>query len=238
MTPRTCIIVDDEPMAVKVLESHFSQLPSWRVSQTFTSASAATDYLQRHRADLLLLDIQMPGLSGLHLLGSLPHPIPTILTTAHREYALESYEFQVVDYLLKPIGIDRLLKALAKLPATKETATQPTASSTLPPSDFIYLKSDRQYVKVQLSEILYVEALKNHLLIHCRDKRYTTLMTLGELADKLPSDQFMRCHRSFLLSLAHIESFDHSGVHIQGQRLPLGRLYKQQVLERLRGFVV
>ncbi len=236
-----CLIVEDEAMAVKVLESHIRQLPDLEIVGVHYNAMDALADLQRRRVDLLFLDIQMPKLSGLSLLKSLHRLPPVILTTAYREYALDGFELDVVDYLLKPISFERFVRAVHKV-----YRLQPDAFTTPPPEQqnakaepgFIYIKHQRTFTKILLDDIIYLESIKNHVRLVTTNETYLPLISLSELAQKLPSGRFVRIHRSFIVALAHVQQYTTAHVHTPVKVLPIGRQHKEEVLRRLGDFVV
>jgi DNA-binding LytR/AlgR family response regulator len=236
-----CIIVDDEEMAIKVIASHIAQVKELEISGTYSNAVAAFTALQQQQADLLFLDIQMPGMTGLTLIQSLTKPPPVILTTAHREFALESYDLNVTDYLLKPISFERFLKAVGKiLQRGKPGLGMPYNNTALltEQEPFIYIKSDRQFVKVLLDEILYIESIKNHIKIITTRGSHFTLMSISEIEEKLPMQRFLRIHRSFIVSVSKIEKFTYAALTVAKQELPVGELYKADVLKRLNQHLI
>jgi DNA-binding LytR/AlgR family response regulator len=209
--------------------------------------------LQHQKIDLLFLDIQMPQMTGFGLLRSLNHHPYVILTTAHREFALESYDFQVMDYLLKPISFDRFLKTLSKIyrfqhkpeQNIEQNSIQNTENQNNTPqihttqeAPFIYIKSERQFVKVLLDEILYIESVKNHVQIFTETGNYFTLLSISEIEEKLPPQRFIRIHRSFLVATAKITQFTHSNLNIGDALLPIGQLYKNEVLKKLNQHLI
>lgn len=232
-----CMIVDDEKMAIKVIENHINYIKGLEVASVHYNAMDAFSALQQEAVDILFLDIQMPKMSGLSLLRSLPSKPHVILTTAHREFALESYELEVVDYLLKPISLERFTKAMGKVFRLEQKQFQiqsivPPTPSTLE-APFIYIKSDRQFVKILLDDILYIESIRNHILIVTESKKYTTLLSLSQIEEKLPPQRFLRIHRSYIIACAKIDQFSHSNITIGSKLLPIGNLYKNEVLKRL-----
>jgi len=237
-----CLIIDDEPLAIKVIEKHLSKLDGYEVMATFNSALPAYNYLQKHPVDLLFLDIEMPNLSGFNFLKTLQHHPNIIITTAHRDYAIDSYEYCITDYLLKPISFERLLKAISKL--GEPVATPVYAESTIATSisstnrDYVFIKVDRQNVKVYLEEILYIESLKNHVKVVLPNQRLVTMVNMQEMEQKLEKEKFIRVHRSFIVALDKIESFTNSGLQIGEQMIPIGRSYKLPVMEQLNKFLL
>lgn len=236
-----CLIIEDEPLAIKVIEKHLSKLDGYEVMATFNTALPAYNYLQNHQIDLLFLDIEMPNLSGFNFLKTLQHHPNIIITTAHREYAIDSYDYCITDYLLKPISFERLLKAISKIGDTNPTTYSESIATTTPPSnnrDYVYIKVDRQNVKVYLEEILYVESVKNHVKIVLPHQSYLTLLNMQKIENKLDKEHFIRVHRSFIVALNKIQSFNNSSIQIGKQFIPIGRSYKLPVLDQLNRFLL
>lgn len=233
-----CIIVDDEAMAVRVLENYVLQIKGLHLSGTFSNALDAFAALQEQETDLLFLDIQMPVMSGLGLLRSLPKPPAVILTTAHREFALESYDYSVVDYLLKPIAFERFLKAVGKVLHNDLLPASSSATAETQEAPFIYVKSDRQFVKILLDDVLYMESIKNHVQIVTTKGKHITLMTISEMEEKLPPQRFIRVHRSFIVALMKIEQFSHTNLTAGNHLIPIGDLYKSLVMRKLSEHLV
>ncbi len=230
-----CIIVDDEEMAVKVIENHISHIKSLEVVGIYYNAMDAFSALQNQEVDLLFLDIQMPKMTGLSLLRTLPHPPQVILTTAFREFALEGYELDIVDYLLKPISFDRFMKAIGKV--KKREKENQLLSYSVPEAQqspaFFYVKSDRQYKKILLDEVLYIESLRNHIKIQTTSGSVITLLGIGEIEKKLPPQHFIRIHRSYITSLSKIQQFSPTQVKVVDKILPIGNQYRKEVFRRL-----
>ena len=233
-----CIIVDDEPLALDVLETFVERLDNLELVCRCSNAVEAYNCLQNEHIDLIFLDIQMPKLTGIEFLKSLPNPPKVIFTTAYRDYALDSYELNAVDYLLKPIAFDRFLKAVAKVtPAEpKGMAAIPAAAAQAEPDykeAFIYLKADKKMVKVMLSDILYIESLKDYIRVKTDTKEIISYQKISFLEEKLPADKFLRIHRSFIIALDKIQAFSATAVDIGKAEIPIGRFYKNDVLQVL-----
>ena len=238
-----CMIVEDEPKAVKVLESHISAFAHLQISSTHQNAMDAFVELQRNVPDILFLDIQLPKMSGLQLLHSLTVKPAIILTTAYREFALEGYELEISDYLLKPISLERFTRAIAKVYKNKKQ-NLPEPQLAAPPAPallsepFIYVKSEREYVRVLLKNIRYIESLKNHVKLVTTEGTHITLMSLSQLEEKLPPQHFLRIHRSYIVSLSHLDRFTQANVSIASATLPIGQLYKQKFMDWMRDAMV
>jgi DNA-binding LytR/AlgR family response regulator len=233
-----CIIVDDEEMAIKVISSHIAAIKELEITGTYNNAIEAFAVLQQQPIDLVFLDIQMPKMTGLTLIRSLSKPPYIILTTAHREFALESYDLNVIDYLLKPISFERFMKAVGKVLQLEKIQQAPPENNgtqflNTDEAPFIYIKSERQFIKILLDEILYIESIKNHVKIVTQEETLITLMTISEMEEKLPLQRFLRIHRSYIAAVSKIEKFTHASVTIVKQELPVGEFYKAEVLKRL-----
>ena len=225
--------VDDEPLAIEILESYIERLDDFEIVDKCSNALKAFEILQKQQVDVIFLDIQMPKLTGIEFLKSLQNPPQVIFTTAYRDYAIESYELDVVDYLLKPISFERFLKAIGKLYKSPQVAplTTPTQPSTNTEDAYIYIKVDKKMVKVLLDDILYIESLKDYVRIRTKEKGLVTHQKISYLEEKLPEDNFIRIHRSYIVSLSKVESYSPNTIDVPGHELPIGRNYKQQVMD-------
>ncbi|MDO6390157.1 LytTR family DNA-binding domain-containing protein [Pontibacter sp. BT731] len=233
-----CLIVDDEPLALDVLETFVERLDNLELVCRCNNAVEAYNCLQNEHIDLMFLDIQMPKLTGIDFLKSIPNPPRVIFTTAYRDYALDSYELNAVDYLLKPIAFDRFLKAVAKV-----TPAEPRGIAAIPApvaqaepdykDAFIYLKADKKMVKVMLADILYIESLKDYIRVKTDTKEIISYQKISFLEEKLPTDKFLRIHRSFIISLDKVQAFSATAVDVGKVEIPIGRLYKNDVLQVL-----
>lgn len=232
-----CIIVEDEPLACRVLENHIRKIDDLELVSSCNNAVEAFNALSNKEVDLMFLDIQMPQVSGLELLRSLKNPPRVIITTAFREYALDGYEFDVVDYLLKPVSFERFFKAISKVfDAVK--AIVPGSNYQPPQGDngdqFIFVKAERKNVKIFLKDIIYIESIKDYLKINTGDKSQVTYLKIGYLAEKLPHDRFLRVHKSFIVNVGQIRSYTPSEVEMPGKIIPIGRYYKHKTLNALQ----
>lgn len=226
-----CLIVDDEPLAVQLVKSHLEQVARLELVATCKNALEAFEVLKSEQIDLIFLDIQMPMLTGIEFLKSLPDPPKVIFTTAYREYALEGYELDVVDYLMKPIPFNRFFKAINKYFAQLAVPESPPSKAS-DSSDYIYVKSNKKTYRLRFSEILYLESLKDYVRIHTPDQRVVTKEKISEFANQLPDD-FLRIHRSYIVNTSAITAFSNNEVEIRDIEIPIGISYKQQVLDRL-----
>jgi DNA-binding LytR/AlgR family response regulator len=230
-----CIIVDDEPLAIEVIESHLKKFNDIEIVSTCNDAIEAFEILKKRQVDLMFLDIQMPQITGLDFLKSLSKPPKVILTTAYRQYALDGYELDVVDYLLKPVSFERFMKAINKYyQYTNDSFIVSESVQTSSESDsYMYVKSDKKIVKILLKDIQFIESLKDYVQIHTTKKSIVTKNQIGALEEKLPVDKFVRIHKSYIVSISHIDAFTSSTIEIKKKELPIGRSYKNAVLKTL-----
>ncbi len=198
-----CIIVDDEPLAIEIVESYVKRIEELELVGSFRNAIAAFSYIQQNPVELIFLDIQMPKLSGIEFLKTLKNPPKVIITTAFRDYAIEGFELEVVDYLLKPIPFERFLKSVGKVLSSRMEAQPTPATGTVDP--FIYFKVDKKMVKTRIAEILYIESIKDYVKVRTSDKEIITQQKISYLDESLPSNQFLRIHRSFIVNLDKID---------------------------------
>ena len=227
------IIVDDEPLALEILESHIEKIDELNLVAKCSNAIEANSALQEHEVDLMFLDIQMPQLTGVEFLKSLSQPPIAIFTTAYAEYAVEGFELEALDYLLKPISFERFLKATNKV--VEKFKTERTSSLTLDPSeDFFFVKSDKKMMKVFYRDILYIEGLKDYVIIRTETGRVITLQTMKSLVEKLPSTMFQRIHRSYILNLTKLKAIEGNMVELiekgQPKLIPIGKNYRDELL--------
>lgn len=229
----TCLIVDDEPLARNLLTDYASKVPSLQLHQACASPLAAIEVLRANPVDLLFLDIQMPEITGISLLRTLQKRPLVILTTAYSEYALEGYDLDVVDYLLKPITFERFLRAVEKAsqrltpPATPPVAQGPRAEPT-EQQPFVFVKDGTKLVKVRWTDILYVEGLKDYVTIHTRQQKIVTLQRLKTLEEQLPTDKFIRIHHSYIVAVDAIDVVHKGEVQIGNVTLPVSDSYRKQ----------
>ena len=231
-----CLIIDDEELARELLETHLAQLDNFELVASCKSAIEASSILQKRHIDLLFLDIEMPVLKGTDFFKNLIHKPKVIFTTAYRDYAIEGFELNAVDYILKPIVFQRFFKAIEKFLASEmEVAAQiPTAlkGQTVINKDFIYIRSNRKQIKIKFEDILYVESLKDYSKIHLIDRNYVTKCGISSFMTQLDA-RFIRVHRSYAVNQNKITAFTKHDIEINTVEIPIGDLYKQAVLEAL-----
>jgi len=225
MNPIRCLLVDDEELALDILEMFVGRLEGFEVAGRCTDTLEATHFLQNHSTvDLLFLDIQMPKLSGMEWMKSLPNPPKVIFCTAFDRFALESYEVNAIDYLLKPVSFERFEKAASKAAELISMELQQSVRE-----EFITVKSDRKQYKIAINDILYVHSLSNYYKIVTTNKKIVVYGSLTSLENELPASLFIRIHRSYLVSIANIESISSNSVILNSQTLPIGRNYRSSV---------
>ena len=227
-----CLILDDEPLAVNVIRNYLSQIKEMAPPQSFNSSLDGLEYLRSNRVDLLFLDINMPLLDGISFLKTLEQRPMVILTTAHTEYALQGYELEVLDYLVKPIPFPRFLMAVNK---ALEKQTQPNKTS-VPEREHLFVKIDKKKMKkVYLEDILVVESLKDYIKIITRTNKMVVHETLTNFTDNLPQDRFIRIHRSFTVALDKVETLEGNSIEIGGVRYTIGRSYLKEAKDLILG---
>jgi len=232
MNPIRCLLVDDEPPAIELLQKYASMIDQLEVVGTSHSAVKAFDMVREKAVDLLFLDIRMPVLNGIDFIKTLKKPPSIILTTAYREYAIDGYDLDIIDYLLKPIAFDRFLKAVDRY--RDRTKVQVIDNNTAPAQDeFILCNVNRTKHKVWLKDILYIESLKDYVRIHTTKSKLVVKGNLGSFMKQLPTVQFARIHRSYAVALAFVSAHNQREVHIEGKSLPIGVSYRDDFLGRI-----
>jgi two-component system, LytTR family, response regulator len=234
-----CIAVDDEPLALDIIESYLSKLPYMDLVKTCSSATEAMQVLQEEQIDLMFLDIEMPELTGIQFLNILKHQPLIIFTTAYPDYALEGFNYDAVDYLLKPIPFDRFLKAVSKVQERLQNnrkdfgPNSPTGQQMhpQPEQNFIFVKADYKTIRVDFDDILWIEGLKDYIIIQTKAQKIITLLSMNKMMEKLPDTKFLRVHRSFIVSLQKIDSIEKSRIRIGTKEVPIGEVYKEQFLK-------
>jgi two-component system, LytTR family, response regulator len=223
MSKLKCIVIEDEPLAVKVLVGYIEQVPFLELAGTFKNALLAAEHLHEHTIDLIFLDIHLPKLKGMAFLKTLAEPPAVIVTTAYHQYAVEGFELNVTDYLLKPFSFERFLTAVNKLKKTQESPLAP------PEKGFIFLTVQKKKVKILFSDIAYVESQREYVKVVTTKSEYVTKMSTHEIEAILPARLFQRVHRSFIVSMEKIESFTAEVVEVSGVSIPIGRGYREVV---------
>jgi len=240
MNPKkiNCLAVDDEPPALLVIEKYVTSIPSLQLVGKCSNAVDALNVFQSNQIDLIFLDIQMPYILGTDFMRTLSNPPKVIFTTAFRKYAVDGFELDAVDYLLKPISFERFLKAINKVMKLNFSVPENTPSSTLPKNEVndtaIYLRADRKNIKVDLDDILFVESLKDYIKVVTKEKTIVTKQSISTFEEMLPSHLFIRIHRSFMVAKNKIESFTPDLIQIAKYELPVSRSYRHEVEKALK----
>lgn len=231
MKTLSCLIVDDEAFARKGIALHAAEMKNLKIVGECINAIKANEFLLDNDVDLIFLDIEMPGLNGLDFIKGLKKDVMIILTTAYPEYALESYELEVVDYLVKPIRFERFYKAVNKANQLLELKQNKTEITDLD-EEFFYIKADRKFVKMTYSDIRYIKGVKDYVMIVTDNKPYLTAMNVKTIFSKLPHNQFARISRSFIVNIQYIESIDTDHVYIGEEEIPMGKSYKEEFIQK------
>jgi DNA-binding LytR/AlgR family response regulator len=225
-----CIIVDDEPLAREEMQALIKDVSNIEILGKFSNAPSAMSFLKEHKVDLIFLDIEMPKVTGLEFAQQLPEQTLTIFTTAYPQYALKSYELDAIDYLLKPVEKKRLEKAINKAQVYRKLLSDATAKSTIEANtpEFLLIKSDRRFHKISFSNIIYIEGLKDYVVIYAGNQKLITAMNLKTIHQKLPQQVFLRVSKSYVVNVNHIQSFDHHNIYVGDSEVPLGDVYKKE----------
>lgn len=229
-----CIVIDDEPLARQGMELNIAAVQSLQLVGTFSNAFAAGDYLRSNEVDLLFLDINMPEITGLDFLKAIRNPPMAIFTTAYPQFALESYELDAIDYLVKPIRIERFLKAVNKAENYHKMLDQEMSNNHVESiaDDFVFVKADRRYFKIFFKDILFIEGLKDYVVIYTAETKVITSMNVKTIASQLPPALFARISKSYIVNVQHITSFDSELVYVNEHELPLGQIYRDEFIKQ------
>jgi|SRR5687767_14418904 DNA-binding LytR/AlgR family response regulator len=230
----TCIIVDDERPARDLIQLHLSGLQDFELLSTFDNALDAFNFLQRSAVDLIFLDIQMPKLSGLELIKSLQFRPKVILTTAFREHAVEAYELDVLDYLIKPVTQERFMKAISKFTYYKNIRPEKTNIPNSFDNAYIFLKVGKENTRIFLTDILYIEGFKDYIKVHTPEKVFVAFERLSNMEEKLPENKFARIHKSFIVALDKITTYNSEQIKIGDQSLSIGRIFRNNFLKKMQ----
>ena len=230
MNPIHCLIIDDEPLARKGLKEYIGDVDYLQLMGEYDSPVKAEAAIREKHIELLFLDIQMPRLSGLEFLRTLKQPPPVIFTTAFPQHALDGFELNALDYLVKPISFERFLKAAAKAREYYELRSENNAART---RDYFFIKADGKLVKIFYTDILLVEALQNYVAIHTEQKKYICYLTFRSIAEYLPAGEFIRTHKSYIVPIARIDNIEGNEIHIGPHRIPISRTNREEVMAML-----
>jgi DNA-binding LytR/AlgR family response regulator len=229
-----CLLVDDEPLALDILESYIKKMPDLELIGKCSNALEASEFLKNNKIDLMFLDIQMPEITGLEFVRSLTNPPLIVFSTAYSDFAVEGFELNAIDYLLKPVAFERFTKTVER--AKEYMALKKNESVEAPEldNDYIFIKSNQKQIKLSYDQIFYVEAFADYVKLYTSEKRYVTLQTMKNMEQKLPKDKFIRVHRSFIVGMKYITSFNSSELEIGAVKIPVGKNYKDEFLAKLR----
>lgn len=233
----SCMVIDDEPLAVELLKDYVEKIPFLELVYAGSEPVTALDILSRQPADLIFLDIQMPDITGLQFMKIVAGRSRVIFTTAYSEYALDGYEFNAIDYLLKPVTFERFYASALKARTLIEPAKAPELVAVAPAAelDYIFVKTDSKIIKVFLKDILFIEALKDYIAIHTLQEKLIVLDNLKDIHAGLPGDRFIRVHRSFVISAGHIDTIERNRIFIREHVIPVGDSYREFLQSLLRG---
>ena len=229
-----CIALDDEPLALDIIEAYVKKHPELNLVTRCNNAEEATEILKNHPIDLMFLDIQMPGINGLNFIRSLEQKPLFMFTTAYSEYAIDGFELDAIDYLLKPIAYDRFEKAVEKAKEYYSIKNNLDVTESDLENEYIFVKANQQRVKLSYGEILYVEAFADYVKIFLNDRKIVTLQTMKKMESKLPKDICSRVHRSFIVNRKAVESFSTSICEINGVKIPVGKSYKNDFVQLMK----
>lgn len=228
-----CLIIDDEPLAIKVIENHLQDFQNMELVGTYNTAISALPAIKEQNIDVIFLDINMPKMSGLDFLRSLTNKPHIIITTAYREYAVDSFDLDVLDYLVKPIPFSRFMKAINKITNIVNLNKEKTSDTSLKEEPHIFLKVDKKLMKIKLNDILYIESLKDYIKVITKMGDYLVHKSMTSISEELPKENFLRIHRSFNIAINKITSIEGNSVEIANRRIPIGRNYLQVAKQKI-----
>jgi DNA-binding LytR/AlgR family response regulator len=230
----TCIIVDDEPLAREAIQLLVAKRKDLQLVENFSSANAASRFLDEHTIDLIFLDVQMPGTNGMDFAKTISKKTLVIFTTAFSEFALNSYEVDAIDYLIKPVQLDRFEKAVDKALTYHKLLTVDHSGSNIESieDDYVFVKADRKTFKISFKEILFVEGLKDYVILHTPDNKIITAMNIKTIHEQLPHKLFVRTSKSYIINIKHVSSFDNNTVYIQKNEIPIGNVYRSHFFDQ------
>ena len=227
-----CVITDDEPIALEILEDYIRLVPGLNLVAKCKSAMETMTILQKNKVDVLFIDIKMPEISGIEFVKSLKNPPAIIFTTAFPGFALEGFELDVIDYLLKPISIERFLKAVHKVISNKKNLNP--SETERPPINFLFVKAGQGFIRVQYSDIYYIEALENYVRIHLKDKTIVSLTSMKNMEEALPAKSFLRIHRSYIVNLEKVDAIRNNVFILGAKNIGSGKNYRKNIAEMLK----
>ncbi|MDQ6471865.1 LytTR family DNA-binding domain-containing protein [Flavobacterium sp. LHD-80] len=227
-----CVLIDDEPLAIKVLQNYFTNFTDFEVVATFNNSLEALDFINSTPVDAVFLDINMPMMTGFELISLIENKTKVIITTAFREFAAESYDLDVLDYLVKPIPLPRFIKCINKI-TTEYNLKNNIKVETVKGDSHIFIKVDKKMMKINIEEILFVEGMKEYIKVVTPDKTYITHKSLTSLSEELPADRFLRIHKSYVIALNKVKSIEGNRIQIQSYTIPIGRNYSKDVKNKI-----
>ncbi|MFG4004249.1 LytR/AlgR family response regulator transcription factor [Flavobacterium aquidurense] len=227
-----CVLIDDEPLAIKVLQNYFTNFTDFEVVGTFNNSLEALDFINSTAVDAVFLDINMPMMTGFELISLIENKTKVIITTAFREFAAESYDLDVLDYLVKPIPLPRFIKCINKI-TTEYNLKNNIKVETTKGDSHIFIKVDKKMMKINIEEILFVEGMKEYIKVVTPDKTYITHKSLTSLSEELPADRFLRIHKSYVIALNKVKSIEGNRIQIQSYTIPIGRNYSKEVKNKI-----
>src|SRR6218665_2387456 len=227
-----CVLIDDEPLAIKVLQNYFTHFTDFEVIATFNNSLEALDFINSTPVDAVFLDINMPMMTGFELISLIESKTKVIITTAFREFAAESYDLDVLDYLVKPIPLPRFIKCIHKI-TTEYNLKNNIKVETAKGDSHIFIKVDKKMMKINIEEILFVEGMKEYIKVVTPDKTYITHKSLTSLSEELPAERFLRIHKSYVIALNKVKSIEGNRVQIQSYNIPIGRNYSKEVKNKI-----
>lgn len=227
-----CVLVDDEPLAIQILQNYFDNFPEFDVIGTFNNAIEALDFIKNNTVDAVFLDINMPLMNGIELIGLINNKTKIVITTAFREFAVESYDLDVLDYLVKPIPLPRFIKCIHKI-TTEFNLKNNIALDAVRVDPHIFVKVDKKMVKINIDEILFIEGMKEYIKIITLDKTYITHKSLTSLSEELPLDRFIRIHKSYTIAIDKVKFIEGNRIQIHSFTIPIGRNYSKQIKSRI-----
>jgi DNA-binding LytR/AlgR family response regulator len=231
-----CLVVDDEPLAQDILVRYVDDCPSLELSRVCSDALEAGEFIRSHPVDLIFLDINMPRLSGIRFVRTLNHPVLIVFTTAYPEFAAEGFDTDAVDYLVKPFSFERFMKAVNKAAEWAEFRKKTDTPQDKEPNknpEFILLRADKKIFKINFNDILYFESIGDYIKVYCIDKKIIIHETIKNLISQLPVNQFIRIHKSYIVSIGKIRLIEGNQVDVEGQKIPIGLVFKEELLKRL-----
>jgi DNA-binding LytR/AlgR family response regulator len=226
------VLIDDEPLAIKVLQNYFTNFTDFEVIGTFNNSLEALDFINSTTVDAVFLDINMPMMTGFELISLIENKTKVIITTAFREFAAESYDLDVLDYLVKPIPLPRFIKCINKI-TTEYNLKNNIKVETTKGDSHIFIKVDKKMMKINIEEILFVEGMKEYIKVVTPDKTYITHKSLTSLSEELPADRFLRIHKSYVIALNKVKSIEGNRIQIQSYTIPIGRNYSKEVKNKI-----